>query len=567
MEYIIGAILLLITLITIGLILRKKVYDRVDKLEEWKLEVMNKDVTNQLSKVKELNLSGETQTRFEKWRTEWDHIVTRKMPDIEEDLLDAEEAADRYRFRSAKKILNEVSRTIEIIEVSIEKMFEEVDALIISKEDSSKEIEFIRPRVKETRKYLLQNRYQFGKAEVVFDVELDEIEDQLSHFEDLTNKGNYLEAQHLVQDANARLQILNHKIKVLPLLYRTCKTDLPEQLDELISGLKEMKDNGHQIHHFGFEKEIHKHHEQLLILIEMLHQGEIDGVENTIIEIEERIQEIFHQLEEEALAKTYTEKHVHVMYRSLEEIEKDLEKTKSDVKILQESYHFKDEDQETQLNLENGLKQLKLQSEKMERELDEEKKNYSHIRSELEGWIIQWENLHQQHVEFQNKIKSLRQDELQAKEKINNLVRELAHVRRRLQKSNLPGVPEYIYNAISEVAAMIDNMNVKLDQHPLKIDEINYALTKAEKNTVTAVEQTDYLFEQAYLAEYVIQYANRYRSQYPMLAAQLSEAENAFRNWDYELALEHAGNGLEEIEPGAVKRLEEIMRQQVGLKR
>jgi septation ring formation regulator len=561
MEYIIGFLLLLVALIILGLILRKKVYDRVDKIEEWKLNVMNRDVTDQLSKIKDLNLSGETQARFEEWRGEWDYIVTRKLPDLEEDLFDAEEAADKFLFRKANNILKNVTSTLSKIEASIDKMFEEVDQLVQSKEESIKEMEEIRPRIKETRKYILQNRYQFGKAEVVFDVELDEIDALVDQFEVLTNEGNYTEAHTVVEEANARLIQLNDKIRILPVLYQACKTDIPEKLDELISAIKEMKESGHRIHHFGFEKEIHKYHEQLILMVELLDQGVIDGVQETIDEVEERIQEIYDKLEQEALAKKYTEKEIFVMHRNLEEIEKDLQKTKEEIKVLQESYHFEEEDQESQLTLDNLLKQLKVHADKIQEELDEDKKNYTYLRIELENWITEWERMFVKLDDFKQKINSLRQEELEARDKIQSLSSELALLRRKIQKSNLPGVPQYIHDAILEVSTYIKDANTKLHQHPLKIEEIQYLLSKAEKNAITAKEQTDLLFEQAQLAELVIQYANRYRSQMPILAAKLLEAEAAFRNWDYELSLEISANALEEVEPGAVERLSEMVKQ------
>ncbi len=77
---------------------------------------------------------------------------------------------------------------------------------------------------------------------------------------------------------------------------------------------------------------------------------------------------------------------------------------------------------------------------------------------------------------------------------------------------------------------------------------------KAAVNEVT--EQTDAMLDQARLTEQVIQYANRYRSQDPALAAKLGEAERLFRSYDYELALEQAAKAVEEVEPGSLKRIE-----------
>lgn len=79
-AYIIGFILIIIALIITGLIFRKIIYDRVDKLEAWKLDIMNRNVTAELQRVKALRLAGETQEKFESWKDNWDRILTQELP-------------------------------------------------------------------------------------------------------------------------------------------------------------------------------------------------------------------------------------------------------------------------------------------------------------------------------------------------------------------------------------------------------------------------------------------------------------------------------------------------------
>ncbi|SIB88910.1 Septation ring formation regulator EzrA [Mycobacteroides abscessus subsp. abscessus] len=67
------------------------------------------------------------------------------------------------------------------------------------------------------------------------------------------------------------------------------------------------------------------------------------------------------------------------------------------------------------------------------------------------------------------------------------------------------------------------------------------------------------MIETVQLAEKVIQYGNRYRSKYPSIAKALREAEDSFRNYNYKEALEQAASSIEEIEPGALKRIEDMI--------
>src|SRR5690625_2868084 len=103
MEYVIGIILFIIALIIVALLLRKRHYDSVVYYESWKLDIMNRNVAQELSKVKELNLQGETKQNFEHWKDQWESILNEDLADVEELLYDTEHAADRYNFPSAKK--------------------------------------------------------------------------------------------------------------------------------------------------------------------------------------------------------------------------------------------------------------------------------------------------------------------------------------------------------------------------------------------------------------------------------------------------------------------------------
>lgn len=74
----------------------------MDRLEAWKIDLLNRPILDELSKVKRLNMTGQTEELFERWRNQWDDVVTVKLPNLEEMLFDAEEYIDRYRFQKAK---------------------------------------------------------------------------------------------------------------------------------------------------------------------------------------------------------------------------------------------------------------------------------------------------------------------------------------------------------------------------------------------------------------------------------------------------------------------------------
>ncbi|WP_430784752.1 septation ring formation regulator EzrA [Virgibacillus flavescens] len=558
MAYIIGIVLLIITVIIVGLILRKRIYDVVDRQESWKMDIMNRNIASQISRIKNLNLSGETQEKFESWKDHWEYIVTKQLPDIEEYLFDAEEAADRYRFPTAKKILRKVDQTLQSIEKDIEKMLHELEELIETEEESRKEIEGLEPEIKASKKKLSQTRYQFGKAEARFELELDEIEEALRKYHELTGAGNYHDAHQLVEQLRTQLGNLQIEMEEFPELYQACKEILPSQLDDLISGIKDMKADGYRIEHLGLEKEIRDYQGRLLDCVSSVEKGEVTVAKETTKEVDERIKDMYQLLENEAIAKSYIETKAPAYRHKLEVLDTNFQETKAEVEALRQAYYFEDSDMEKYLTLEKTIAYLKKQMEELTESLeDHQSASHLQIREKLEGSLQQVENLTQQHEEFLKFIHNLRKDELEAKEKLNEMKNDVYNTIRKLKKSNLPGVPNFIWSLLETASQKNDRVLKALETKPLDMAAVQHSLAEANKSVEHITEQTDFIMDQAYLTEQVIQYANRYRSRYPLLAAKLAEAERLFRSYEYELSLEHAAKAVEEVEPGALKRIEE----------
>ena len=106
MELVIGLLVILLALFCGGLLFQEKIYTEIDRLESWKIEILNRSIVEEMSKIKHLKMTGETEEFFERWREEWDEIVTAHLPKVEELLYDAEENADKYRFKKRIRCLS-----------------------------------------------------------------------------------------------------------------------------------------------------------------------------------------------------------------------------------------------------------------------------------------------------------------------------------------------------------------------------------------------------------------------------------------------------------------------------
>lgn len=283
-----------------------------------------------------------------------------------------------------------------------------------------------------------------------------------------------------------------------------------------------------------------------------------EKVKSNISEIEQRVKEMYQLLEKEAIAKNYVSSKMPSYERALNQFEAQFLNTKSEVTILKETYYFEDADLEKYMSLEKMVTQLQEQIKSFTKKVEENNAAHSKLRAELEEAFQQLENIEKDHAEFKQRIENLRKDEIEAREQLQMMNEDIFKTNRKLRNSNLPGVPNFIWSMIEDATEKNERVLQALDNKPLDIMEVQQTLSDAKSAVANAIDHTNIMLEQAYLTEQVIQYANRYRSSYPILAAKLDEAENLFRKADYELALEQAAKAVEEVEPGALKKIEKI---------
>ena len=556
MAVVVGIILAIIVCLTVALIVRKRVYDHVDHIEKWKLDITDRDVAKQIGQIKALNLSGETLEKFEAWKEEWEKIVTKSLPDVEKYLVNAEEAADRFLVPKANKILKEAESHLGKTEEEIKEIIAELEELLRAEANGRESAEELKPRIKGLRSMLSQSRYQYGKAEKEFDKEIDALELMLEQYDEFVNDGDYLKADESIQELKESTQTVENKLELFPDLLKQVKQDMPSQLTNLSAGMKEMKEDGYRIKHLGFEKEIITYQEQLRNLESQLETADITEVEEQLQQMETRISEMYEALEGEAIAKNYIEKKAPEYEDSVKQISATYEAATLEIEEIQKAYHVEDDDMERFQTMGKAIKALKNHVETIEQSIDDDKQSHSELKKGIEEGFKKIEELEEEHESFKKSIANLRKDELEARDKLEEMHGQLAELNRKLKKSNIPGVPSYIWTRFETALQKNNKVMEALETYPLDMSSVQHALTEAKSSIDQAYEQVDMMLDQAYLTEQVIQYANRYRSQNSELDHKLKEAERLFRNFEYELSLEHAANAVEEVEPGALKKIE-----------
>lgn len=555
MIYIIGPFILLLALFVSGYFIKKKYFKEMDRLEAWKIDLFNRPVTEEMSKVKQLNMTGQTEELFERWRNQWDEVITVKLPSFEEMLFDAEEYIDHYRFKKAKELQQQLAEQLQEAENQINNILAELNELVGSEEKNRQEIEQLKEQYRETKKMLLAHRHNFGKAEKQLEAGLDEISQKFHDFDEKTEHGDYLEAREVVLSIHSKLDTIKNNMDLIPQLLIENQSLLPNQLTEVLDGYREMTEADYYLEHINVETETNRLQEKLAENIAFIENMEMEKAVEGTKEVKERIDILLDLLEKEVYAKHSLLKNKEITSDLLASAEAESKNLAGEILQVQASYQVPEKDLEIQTNLEKELAAVYKRYEILLEKLKQNETAQSVMSDELSEIKEQLDLLVEEQQTFSQKLQALRKDEFAAREQVKELTKKVAETVRLVQKSNVPGLPEDYKYLFEDANESIRNVKVQLEEKPLNVSVLNQYLEMAVLTVEKLVNSTIELIENVMLAEQGIQYGNRYRSQYPSVAKGLAEAENAFRRYDYQEALEQVAASLEAVDPEALKKI------------
>ncbi|SES35508.1 septation ring formation regulator EzrA [Salipaludibacillus aurantiacus] len=558
MLYIIyGAILLFLIVIIYGAWARKKIFKEVDRLENEKMQLMNEPVTEELSKIKGLKMSGETEERFEQWREEWDNIVTIQLPDMEEKLFDIEEMANKYRFQKAREYIKFVDEELEALKEQMKQMIEEVDQLIHSEEQNRQDINGVKDLYDETKKKLWVQKGTLGQAAGILEQRMQEIAGMFETFDTHTEEGNYFQAREVLLTIEELLNEYDKHINNIPQYLVKMEKDLPRQLNELENGLEEMAENGYPVHHFSYHWQVTDMKRRLEASLPLIENLKLEEAEKPVENIENEINDIYEKLEHEVLSRNYVEKELPVLRDKLSELPDLFEHLRAETEAIKLNYQLDEEHDKKQFKLEKHIKDLFNQFAVIDDAVEEKKQSFTALRQMINEIHAELEKIENEIAEEKKNLNHLRSDEIKAEENIKELKGILLKSQKHLRQSNIPGIPENLIYKLDEAEKLLKEASQGLTEVPISMQEINKKVEASREYVDKSVELLNETIEQAKLAELVIQYGNRYRSHNQEVNIKLLQAEDRFRNYLYEEALELALEAIEPHEPDILDKIKE----------
>ena len=555
MQYIIIPIVILLVIIFVLLQQQRKHRKILQSLEEQKHEMQHKPINEELTKVKALNMNGQTEEMFDRWRQMNDEIKVTYVKEINELLYDIEDHIGSFKFKKATKLEEEIKEYLKRAKQSQEKIISELDELIGSEEKNRIEIEELNEKYKGARKTLLAHQHAFGDALPALEERLEAFTPKSEEFNELTENGNYLEARSLVEQLQQEAESFLKLIHDIPTLLTDVQTNIPTALAEIRGGYAEMEGQGYYLRHLELIDAFEQVDEEVQDLKKDMRNLELDTIRQRIEDLNETIDYFYNVLENEVMAKQYLDKYCDGMFSKITKLQQSLRHTITEAEYVQESYHLSEEEADIPRECLRQLELLQKRYDLVAMQVREGKSAYSSLRDELEVIDLTVGKTMNIHEEFSKRMKNLRVDEEDARQRLAAVERELQVTERMLHKANMPGIPAQLQADLESVAEHIYVVQEGLLQVPLDMNDVSDKVAQAEQAMQDVSQAAHQLIDDVQAIERIIQYGNRYRAANARLDERLTEAEKAFVKAQYKNALEEAGAAVEEVEPGALDKI------------
>ena len=508
-------------------------------------ELERETLSDDLKKVKALEIAGKAEKLYSQWESEWYEIQSIDIEELDRDLYSAETYIDKFNFKRADEVIMNCGELIANIKDRIAGIRREIKELTEVEPRNRELYEEIVVEYKELNRELLAKRHQYGAAAEQFEQSIKEIAPQLDDFKLLTSTGKYLEAQEKINSVKELIDDLKERMEVLPDLLKEIEKTCPAQIQSLRLKVEEMEKKGFKLNHLEISSKIESSVWQLSDAREKVKSGDIDLIENILDGIYDVIDEVSNDLKKELDYKKYIEENYREITNKLELQDKLNEALYNNIQEIKNRYQIYQKDEEMVANYYDELSDLLDVKHDIDVYINNQPKlNYKDLKEKVELLGQGLEKIEEDQTNYSRYLTSLREEEGHAREKLIFINQEKEVIKRKLDNSRVPGFSDRFIVLYKDVTDSYRYALEELKKEPINIDLLKRAVAEAEESLDIYASEVNNILTDIELIEKLIRYANRYRKDNVEFHQQLTVAEQYYREYRYNKTLEIIRNSV-----------------------
>ena len=553
--YIVSVLIIIIILNKINKKEKNKYKQEIDELERDKNQIISSDIMSSLQTVEEFVNNDLMQEVYTNLRNRFDAIKKEDIPKITDNLLKLEDLYDSKKYKELNKLLGTVEFDIYLVKAKSDYLLKEIKKITLSK-GKNREI----ATSLKTRYRLVLNEYNNHKIEYTYiskpvELQFENIDKLFSNFEVAMEGNNYSEVNKIIKALDNMIGNLELVIKEGPSIILMGTKLIPRKIDDIKSIKDSLEKDGYNLDYLNIDNSIKDANKKIATDLEKINVLNITDSSVELKTILDYFDNLYNEFDKERLAKkTFDDEMRSVLVRAnkLERNNNELRRKTSDYKY---SYDISDNDLKVLDEIAKELKDIKKDYEEIVSHYRNKTVAYTRLTKEMQKLDRALDEVTEKLNTFYDTFGNLKEDELEAREQLEQIKEVLIKAKNKLNQYNLPMIPDYYYTYMAEAVGSINDVKVELNKKPISIKTLNVRVDTARDLAVKLYNTAKEVVKTAYMAEMSIVYGNRYRSLNNNLDIALIRSENLFFKGEYKKSLECSINAIDVIEPDYYKTL------------
>lgn len=551
-------LIIIVAFYIVSLIFKKKSQDRLDALEERKNTLFELPVSDEIERVKQMHLVGESQNTFREWNQKWTDILNNSLADLESHIFEAENLNETLRFIKAGHIIDTAESQIELMETDVQSIRNGLKNLRETEEKNSIAVQEALDVYEELSKTIKEGKAKFGNTISELEIRLYNIEIEFTQFVALNTSGDPIEATKVLKKAEEDTYDLKSASDRIPPIIEELNETFPAQIGELEKGYQKLNEQKYVFAEKNIEAQIEEIKGKIATAISDIERFEIDETENNNENIQNAIDALYDTFENEIDAKVFVNKNLKTIKEYIDHAKDNNKKLLIEIDHVSQSYALNHNELGRARSYQNEIEEIERQTDELIPQIENHEKVYTEVKTFLDESFRVLADIEKEQVTISSTLDTLRQDEKVALQKIDDFELELRAIKRHVEKQRLPGLPQeytdFFFTTTEQVESLIDDLN----KVRINIEEINQKVKACGEEINLLGNRTEELIDAAGLAEQLMQYANRWRHNTPIITQAFNRSYQLFaQEYAYKASLDEIGSALEKIEPGSFKRIEQ----------
>lgn len=553
--YIITVIIVIIILNLINRNEKNKLKKQIDELEKEKNMIISANMLSELNKVEALVNNDEMRMKFEDWKNRFNNIRDVEMPKITDIINEIEELFEEYNFKELKGLLLKADFDLNNLRTKAAFLLDEIKDVTLSEERNRETITKLKAQYREIVAMYKDYEEDYAIVKVPIELQFENVDKLFQTFETAMEQNAYTEVGKIVKAIADIIDNLKAVVEETRPIINLGKNLIPKKIDDIRNISEKMMREGYNLEYLNIDYNIAEADKKIQDIFQRLN---VLNIEDSLFELRtmhDYFDSLYNDFDKERISKKIYEDYsrsILIKATKLEKVNNELYKKIDDIKY---SYDLNDDEVAVIAEIKQEIMNIRASYDKIVDVARSHILSYSKLAREMEIINSKLVKTEEKLNEALKTLGSLKEDELRAREQLEEIKKILSQTKDKVRSFKLPAVPKNYYVELAEAMEAIDELIRALDKRPISIKILNLRVDTARDLVLKVYNTINETIKTARMAEVAIVYGNRYRVTNREVDFGLVKAENMFSKGNFKSSLENAINAINIVEPGIYKRL------------